>query len=72
MTLKPSKSDPINVKYLIFSRNCETGPATGGTLFHDTLELHQFAKHAAQLQHFLKRIILTFGSSLLAKFWLLL
>ena len=35
-----------------------------------TLELHQFGQHAAQLQHFLNRIILTFGSSPLAKFWL--
>ena len=30
------------------------------------LELHQFAQDAAQLQHFLNRIMLNFGSSLLA------
>ena len=37
---------------------------------HNTFELHQFAQHAAQLQHVLDRIISTFRSSPLAKPWL--
>ena len=37
------------------------------TPVNNTLELHKFVQLAAQLQHFLSRIILTFGSKPLTK-----
>ena len=38
------------------------------TPINNTVELHQFVQHAAQLQHFLSRINLTFGFKLFTKF----
>ena len=60
----------MTLKWLFFPKNCENCPAAGGlcpqTPIRNTFELHQFVQHAAQLQHFLDRIMLTFDLSLLA------
>ena len=56
---------------VIFLKKLRKLPSDWGlcpqTPVNTTLELHQFVQHAAQLQHFLSRIILTLGSKPLSK-----
>ena len=56
----------MTLKWLFFQEIAKTAHQLESSTqipVHNTLELHQFAQHAAQLQHVLNRIILTFGLS---------
>ena len=68
---KRPKRDPKDCKIVIFFKKLLKLPSDLGlcpqTPVNNTLELHQLVQHAAQQQHFLSRIILTFGFKLLFK-----
>ena len=60
----------MTLKWLFFQEIAKIAQQLGlspQTPFRNTIKLHQFAEHAAQLQYVSNRIILTFGSSPLAK-----
>ena len=67
MPKKRSKCDPNDGKMVIFFQEIVKIAQQLGALppdpVNNTLELHQYVQRAAQLQHFLSMIILTFGSS---------
>ena len=60
----------MTLKWLLFQEIAKIAQRLGAkppVPFHNAVELYQFSQHAAEFQHFLNGIILTFGSNPFAK-----